>query len=421
MLPTRRTIRNEGAGGHHATFSCFCVFYYFYVLYNIYGLKRHHFREPLMSKNLVNPFKPTAGMTPPVLVGRSSVLDDFTDGLDEGAGAPGRLMRITGPRGSGKTVLLTQLGELASERGWAVINTSGKEPLCASIQDQLARDKRIGGLDVKIALPFVTAETKLGGARGELSFRKAISDTTRALTKHKRGLLITIDEVQDASIEEMTAIATNVQYMIREEQNIGLVFAGITTGVLDLLNGEGITFLRRALPEELAPIPIDEVARALRKTIELTGLEISDGALICAAEATCGYAYLIQLVGYHVWREGRRHVDSSATITEIDARTGVKAALDRFDRSVLETALARLTKPSMDYLLAMAQDEGVSSTAEVARRMGKPAASANTYRRLLIERQIIESTAPGYVGFSIPFMREYLLRNRGELLARYGA
>ncbi len=68
-----------------------------------------------MSKNLVNPFKPTAGMTPPVLVGRSSVLDDFTDGLDEGAGAPGRLMRITGPRGSGKTVLLTQLGELASE------------------------------------------------------------------------------------------------------------------------------------------------------------------------------------------------------------------------------------------------------------------------------------------------------------------
>lgn len=374
-----------------------------------------------MSKNLVNPFKPTAGMTPPVLVGRSSVLDDFTDGLDEGAGAPGRLMRITGPRGSGKTVLLTQLGELASERGWTVINTSGKEPLCASIQDQLARDKRIGGLDVKIALPFVTAETRLGGARGELSFRKAISDTTRALTKHERGLLITIDEVQDASIEEMTAIATNVQYMIREEQNIGLVFAGITTGVLDLLNEEGITFLRRALPEELAPIPIDEVARALRKTIELTGLEISDEALSCAAEATHGYAYLIQLVGYHVWREGRRHVDASATITEKDARAGVRAALDRFDRSVLETALAGLTKPSMDYLLAMAQDEGVSSTAEVARRMGKPAASANTYRRLLIERQIIESTAPGYVGFSIPFMREYLLRNRGELLARYGA
>ena len=96
-----------------------------------------------MSKNLVNPFKPTAGMTPPVLVGRSSVPDDFTDGLDEGAGAPGRLMRITGPRGVGQNRSSHTAWELASERGWAVINTSGKEPLCASIQDQLARDKRI--------------------------------------------------------------------------------------------------------------------------------------------------------------------------------------------------------------------------------------------------------------------------------------
>ena len=31
----------------------------------------------------VNPFKPTAGMTLPVLVGRESVIDDFMDGLDE--------------------------------------------------------------------------------------------------------------------------------------------------------------------------------------------------------------------------------------------------------------------------------------------------------------------------------------------------
>ena len=63
-----------------------------------------------MSKNLVNPFKPTAGMTPPVLVGRSSVLDDFTDGLDEGAGAPGRLMRITGPRGRARPFFSHSLG-----------------------------------------------------------------------------------------------------------------------------------------------------------------------------------------------------------------------------------------------------------------------------------------------------------------------
>lgn len=43
-----------------------------------------------------NPFKPTAGKRPPILIGRESVIEDFEEGLDNGAGAPGRLMLITG-------------------------------------------------------------------------------------------------------------------------------------------------------------------------------------------------------------------------------------------------------------------------------------------------------------------------------------
>lgn len=372
------------------------------------------------SRKLINPFKPTAGMTPPVIIGREAVIDDFIDGMDEGPGAPGRLMRITGPRGSGKTVLLTQLGDIASDRGWTVVNVSGRELLCASIQEQLAHDAHLRSLDIKVSLPIVSAEARLGGAAEELSFREVLSRATRSLTKHDSGLLITVDEVQDASHEEMAAIATSVQYMIREQQDIGLLFAGITTGVLDLLNGEGITFLRRAKAEELASIPTDEVAHALRKTIEESGLRIDDDALSYAASQSHGYAYLIQLVGYYVWREGRRHSSDSIDITLADARRGVDVALGEFGSSVLETAISGLTKPAIDYLMAMTQDEGASSTSEIARRMGMPAPNANTYRRILIERQIIESTAPGFVAFSIPFMRDYLLQHRMDILARYG-
>lgn len=39
---------------------------------------------------------------------------------------------------------------------------------------------------------------------------------------------------------------------------------------------------------------------------------------------------------------------------------------------------------------------------------------------VLIGRQVIEATAPGYVAFSMPFMRECLLERKGEILARYG-
>lgn len=68
-----------------------------------------------------NPFKPTAGKRPPILIGRESVIEDFEEGLDNGAGAPGRLMLITGNRGCGKTVLLRELQRLASERGWGCL------------------------------------------------------------------------------------------------------------------------------------------------------------------------------------------------------------------------------------------------------------------------------------------------------------
>ena len=36
-----------------------------------------------------NPFKPTAGKTPPTIIGREDVLEEFNEGLINGPGAPG--------------------------------------------------------------------------------------------------------------------------------------------------------------------------------------------------------------------------------------------------------------------------------------------------------------------------------------------
>lgn len=35
-----------------------------------------------------NPFRPTFGFSPPLLVGRDHVIQDFQDGLRDGPGAP---------------------------------------------------------------------------------------------------------------------------------------------------------------------------------------------------------------------------------------------------------------------------------------------------------------------------------------------
>lgn len=74
-----------------------------------------------------NPFKPTAGKTPPTIIGREDVLEEFNEGLVNGPGAPGRLMRIAGVRGTGKTVLLDECSRLAQSHGWTVIKEVATE------------------------------------------------------------------------------------------------------------------------------------------------------------------------------------------------------------------------------------------------------------------------------------------------------
>ena len=53
-----------------------------------------------------NPFRPTAGASPPEIIGRAGLLDEFAYGLRLRSGAPGLLTIFTGARGVGKTVML---------------------------------------------------------------------------------------------------------------------------------------------------------------------------------------------------------------------------------------------------------------------------------------------------------------------------
>lgn len=369
-----------------------------------------------------NPFKPTAGKMPPVLVGREKVTDDFLEGLANGEGAPGRLMRITGPRGSGKTVLLSELASIAEDEGWLVVNVSGSGDLLASLSRRLMRKSLFSEIVFKAQSPLVSIEARRGSASLD-DFESILECATRGMTKRGKGLLVTIDEVQDALRDDIREIATAVQFMIRENQNIALVFAGITTGVLDILNGKSVTFLRRAKPEELDAIPLDEVRDSLRDTIANSGFQIEEEALALATDATQGYAHLIQLVGYHVWRtawlRGRKG-DDAIVVSVDDATRGVAAARDEFKSAVLEATITGLPKTAIDFILAMSETRDVVSTSKIASMLKRTTGYLSPYRRQLISRQVIEQTAPGYVTFSIPLMKEYLAEERASILSRYG-
>lgn len=365
-----------------------------------------------------NPFKPTAGAEPPVLAGRKKVIDDFTDGLTEGPGAPGRLMRISGPRGSGKTVLLTELGDIAKDKGWVVVDETAGKGLVDRITERLARQLPEANASMDIDLGFVKAHAGVSSGTGGADIRTVLDEAAGRIGK--KGVLVTVDEVQDADKGEMAAISQAVQHLIREKKDVAFVFAGLTMGVADFINGEAMTFLRRAKAEQLKSIPDDDVAAAFEKTFGDSGMPIAGNALSDAVAATGGYAYMVQLVGYNVWKAARRHFGESPAVTTEDVREGAEMAMGDYVEAVIEPALSRLSKRAMSYLVEMSGSDGPSSTGCVAKSLGVPAQSLSSVRASLIAKQVIEPTeARGYVDFAIPWMREYVGDHAVELMDRF--
>ena len=299
--------------------------------------------------------------------------------------------------------------ESARDAGWKVVNVSAGSDFLSDLFHELAPQRELSGAKVSLNLPFASGEVSL--VQDEPSLR----DLIRKASESSAGLLVTVDEVQDAELGQMQTVAHAVQHLIREGKDVAFVFAGLPMGVADLINGKAMTFLRRALSEELGAINIQEVSLSLGDSFRGTGMDVSKDVLSELAEATGGYPYLIQLVGYYVWQRARIHHDDSPVVTS----QGVSIAMSRFHEAVHEPAISGLSSTAVDYLLAMARDTGPSSAKDLAARLGRSTKSLSSVRRQLIQRQVIEPVRRGYVDFAIPFMREYLLENEEEIRERF--
>ena len=363
-----------------------------------------------------NPFKPTSGKNPPAFIGREDVIEEFLEGIENGPGAPGRLMRIAGMRGMGKTVLLNEIGARARELGWAVIDETASEGFCDRILATALPSRRVSRVEASPSLLGVSlGSVELDHAA--LSLRQALAGLIR---RRGRGVLITLDEVQDASLDEMRALAVAVQHLIREDRDVAFAFAGLPSMIESIVNGRTLTFLRRAVPFDLGPVDSDEVALSLGQTMRASGLSIDDATCQQLAAAAQGYPFMIQLVGYHTWQMAHRL--GITCIDEKIAGMGVRRARERFDATVIEPVLQRLSGSAISYLLAMAIDEGApSESGAVAARLGKTAQQVSTCRARLIRDDVIEARSWGKVSFAIPHMADYLNAHHDEIEAEIAA
>jgi len=372
---------------------------------------------------MANPFKPTAGKMPPVLIGRNEIVDDFSEALENGAGAPGRLMLIAGQRGFGKTVMLTELGRTALAHGWEVYAETASAGMTERLVSALnSKERRISQASIAPSISvaglasFQLGSVEVAGSKAALSLREAIESRFKKIPRGK-GILFTVDEAQAARAEELVAIATAVQHVIGDEDmsgrsddemhGIAFAFAALPSIVDEVANNKVLTFLRRAMFYELENVPLPDVRNALIESTTASGKSIDKGCADQAAHATRGNPYMVQLVGYYMWQAAQaRH---SKAIEHDDVEQGIADAQSQFPRAVCVPAYNSLTPAQQHFLRAMAPDYPNASTlSDIADRAGKSMSWAGKYRTSLERVQMIRTADWGMVAYSIPYFGEWI-------------
>lgn len=363
---------------------------------------------------LINPFRPTAGATPPELIGREGMLDEFEYGLRLGSGAPGLLTIITGTRGIGKTALLSAAQDKAREQGWLVIAETATPGLVGRMGESMRLSleelgpgpagRRITG----VGLAGFSLSTQLPPER-QVDWRRMGAQLLGVLAENRTGLLFTVDEIHSADRTELSQLAADVQHFIRDGLPIGLIFAGLPAAVSDLLNEGVATFLRRADRIDLHAAAVNDVQRSFTGTFRDAGIRISDEEIRHASEATGGYPFLIQLIGYQLWRQAEIN---DLTLASRNVADAIGAATRRHEMTVVEAALSTASAKDKDFLYAMAEDDGPTAAGDIGKRLNARSNVVANYRVRLIAAGLIEAPAYGKVDFAIPGLREYLRKTK---------
>ncbi len=160
---------------------------------------------------------------------------DFSDSLDDGPGAPGLLSIFTGPRGVGKTIMLSEIEDEAIEHGWIVVTETATEGLTSRIGESIrtaneelgegSPGRRVTGVTVGP----LRVETQLPPEK-PLNWRRTASELLANLNRQGTGLLISVDEIHAVDRTELSELAAVVQHLreyLREQPGYGVHISAV--------------------------------------------------------------------------------------------------------------------------------------------------------------------------------------------------
>lgn len=356
-----------------------------------------------------NPFTPNFGQVPIHMAGRSFLIEEITRALECESRDPNLTTIFIGARGTGKTALLSCLASSAEQRGWITADVSSTPGMLEDIFEQTLR-KSAEHVEKK-AMRRITSVNfaQMLGLEWEnvdapsLNWRSRMTNVLEALDERDIGLMITVDEVEP-KLDEMIQLVTVYQHFVREGRKVGLLMAGLPHKVSGLIGGKSTSFLRRASQHRLSSIADYEVESAFRQTVEIAGKTIQDEALQKATQATKGFPFMMQLVGFRAWQ----FAEESEQIALEHVQRGASMAENDMKERVLRPTLDELSKRDLEFLEAMLEDDEASLPADIGKRLNRKTGHVSSYKRRLLDQGVIQPKRRDKLEFALPMLREYL-------------
>lgn len=386
-------------------------------------------------KPYLNPFAPGAGMPPPELAGRDTLLSDAMLAIKRNTtGKSARSFIYVGLRGVGKTVLLNEVQAIADGKGAITDfievsnNNSLAKVMIATMRAILLKLDRMKNVSDKVKRGLRILKSFVGAVKvrhGDIEFsididaESGVADSgtlTRDLAElfvavgeaaksRTSSIVLLIDEIQNIPEAEYEALIMAIHRVNQRKLPILVVGAGLP--LLVKLSGKAKTYAERLFEyPTIGALKKSDASRALVKPLANANVSINSEAADLVIRKTQGYPYFIQEWGYQIWNKA-----TGSSINKADVIKCSEAAIARLDQNFFHSRYERLSDVQKKYLRAMAElGPGPHRSGDIAKILGKSTSQLGTTREGLIRNGMIYSPEYGKTAFTVPLFDEFMKR-----------
>lgn len=300
--------------------------------------------------------------------------------------------KITGVRGSGKTVLLAKIEEELIKRDWLVIDASPNRDILLQIASKLeskgykyskAKDKNI---NVSLSVLGTGGGFAYSDTNKNIDIGTILDEQLSKIKAQNKKVLIGIDEV--SKNENMILFSSEFGRWLRMGLPVYVVCTGLYENIEELSNVKNLTFFRRATTIKTESLDFIKMSGTYKNKL---GLEMDEAKKM--ANMTKGYAYAFQLLGVLLFKEGNKPEIIESLKYELYSYSYQKIweELSDNDRLLIKTITNK--------------DE--YKREEVLKLLGEKSNIYSVYRDRLLKRGLI-TQRNSYISLALPFFADYV-------------